>query len=128
MTFNLTTGKIHRTEKTVTAEDTASRYGSGMVAVFATPALVALMENAAMENVRPDLPPGYLTVGTEISIRHLKATPVGMKVSCEAVLTAVQGKKLSFSVNAWDETGLIGTGSHCRYIVNEEDFMKRISN
>jgi predicted thioesterase len=111
---------------TVRMKDTASRYGSGLVDVYATPAMIALMENTAQLSVKSYLPEGHITVGTAINIRHHKATPLGMKVKCVSVLSSVQGKKLIFNITAWDEKGLIGSGSHSRYIVNTEEFLNRL--
>jgi predicted thioesterase len=107
-------------------KDTASHYGSGLVDVYATPAMIALMENTAQLSVKPYLPKGYITVGTAIDIRHHKAIPVGMKVKCVSVLSSVEGKKLTFNITTWDEKGLIGSGNHSRYIVNTEEFLNRL--
>jgi predicted thioesterase len=127
MEFNIEPGIVHIIEKSVTQNDTASSYGSGLIDVYATPAMIALMENTAQSSLKPYLPEGYITLGIEISVKHMKATPVGMKVRCESKLIKVDGKKLYFEINAWDEKGQIGSGSHIRYIVHGEEFMKKLS-
>jgi fluoroacetyl-CoA thioesterase len=127
MEISLKPGMTHSNEKTVQKEDTAAWHGSGLVAVFATPAMIALMENAALHVVLPYLPGGYNTVGTEICVKHIKATPVHMQVRCEARLEQIEGKKLVFSVVAWDEDGKIGEGTHTRHIINTAEFMKRLT-
>ena len=104
----------------VQTEDTAARYGSGLIEVFATPAMIGLMESTAQQSVQHLLDDGLITLGTEVNIRHLKATPVGMKVNCKSKLISIEGKKLLFEVNASDETGIIGNGTHTRYIVDAE--------
>jgi predicted thioesterase len=109
---------------TVTEKDTAASYGSGLVPVFATPALVALMENTAQESILTFLPPGHSTVGIHLDIRHVKPTPVGMTVTCESTLIAANGSKLIFEMVAHDEQGIIGKGNHTRYIVETESFLK----
>lgn len=113
-------------EKVVSESETASRYGATGIDVYATPAMIALMENTAKIAVDLHLSYGDTTVGTEVYIKHLKATPMGSKVRCEAVVDNVQGKKISFSVKVWDEKGLIGEGTHIRYIVNIEKFMSKL--
>ena len=127
MEFKIEPGIVHSIEKTVEQKDTASSYGSGLIDVFATPAMVALMENTAQSSLKAYLPEGYITLGIEINVKHIKATPIGMKVSCESKLSKVDGKKLYFELNAWDEKGPIGSGSHTRYIVHAEEFMKKLS-
>jgi fluoroacetyl-CoA thioesterase len=126
MDIQLTPGASLSLEKYVSLDDTAARYGSGLVEVFATPALVAFMENTAMNVVLPHLPEGYNTVGTDICIKHLKASPVGMKLRCKATLERTEGRKLFFSVTAWDEEGKIGEGTHTRFIIDTEEFMKSL--
>ena len=113
-------------EITITETDTAAHLGSGLVPVYATPALVALMENAAVRALEGHLPEGQTTVGGQIDVRHLAATPVGMKVRARAELLEVNGRKLTFNVHAWDEEELIGEAKHIRYIVDEDKFMARV--
>lgn len=108
----------------VTPQDTAKAYGSGLVEVFATPAMITLMEKTALQLVTPYLDGGKNTVGTEISVKHIKATPVGKRVQSFAKLVEVNGPKLKFEVEAYDEDGLIGTGTHKRYIIDEKAFME----
>ena len=117
---------IERTEEVVVKDDKLATYlGSGTVEVFATPAMIALMEKTSWNLVQPYLPDGSTTVGTEVRVEHLRATPLGMKVRCSSVLNKVEGKRLFFSVDAWDERGKIGTGSHTRYIVETKRFLEK---
>ena len=110
---------------TVTEKNTASALGSGGLGVYATPAMIALIEAAALAAVAPMLPPGWSTVGTELSVKHISATPLGMKVSARAELIGVDGRALSFKVEAFDEAGKIGEGVHERFIVENEKFLAK---
>ncbi|MDD5506775.1 MAG: thioesterase family protein [Bacteroidales bacterium] len=124
--FTIPKGVTGRKEMTVAESDTASAYGSGLVPVFATPAMIALMENTAQESVWSYLPEGYTTVGSKVDVRHFRPTPIGQKVSCDTVLVEINQTKLTFTVSASDEKGLIGKGVHVRYIVNQESFLKQM--
>jgi len=110
---------------TVSESNTASAYGSGGLGVYSTPAMIALMEGAAVSAVDPHLPQGWSSVGTELNIKHLSATPLGMKVTAKAELISVDGKAMLFKVEAHDEAGKIGEGTHRRFIVENEKFMNR---
>ena len=111
---------------TVTAENTAVSMGSGDLPVFATPAMVALMENAAMQAVAGELPEGATTVGAEMNVTHIKPSGLGAAVTATAVLTAVEGRKLTFNVGARDAEGMIGEGVHVRYVVDRARFMEKV--
>ncbi len=111
---------------TVVAENTAVQMGSGDMAVFATPAMVALMENAAMQAVAPYLEAGMTTVGSEMNTSHIKPSGLGATITATAVLTAVEGRKLTFTVGARDAEGLIGEGVHVRFVVDRERFMQKV--
>lgn len=128
MEFNIPLGIEYTATEMVTKDNTASKYGSGLVDVFATPAMVALMEKAALNAVLPHLPHGFNTVGTEICVKHTKATPLGWEVHSKATLKVVDGKKLVFDVVAWDSEGEIGRGTHTRYIIDSKRFMEKFSS
>ena len=106
---------------------TAASYGSGLVAVFATPAMIALMENASVAAIQPHLSAGQTSVGIEVNIKHLAATPVGMHVRARAQVTAVDGRRVSLDVQAWDDKEKIGEGTHVRAIVDQARFTERIA-
>ena len=119
-------GCSHEVKQTVESKDTAKSYGSGMVEVFATPAMITMMENTCLQCVQESLTKGYTTVGTAVDIRHIKATPIGHLIKCVAKLVNINGNKLTFEVEAFDEDGKIGLGIHKRYIINHDEFMKSI--
>ena len=125
MEFNLEQGLIGRAAVTVAEDKTAVAYGSGGIEVFATPAMIGLMENAALTAVDAHLPEGWSTVGTRLDVRHMAATPKGMRVYAEARLVETKGKRLVFEVAAYDDDERIGEGIHERFIVNKESFMKK---
>ena len=109
-------------------EDTAKALGSGAVDAFSTPKLVALMEKAALLSVRDYLDEGMDTVGTHLDISHSAATPVGMTVRAESELIEVDRRRLVFSVKAWDETELVGEGTHERFIIDRDKFLAKCSS
>ena len=106
--------------------NTAVALGSGDMEVFATPAMVALMENAAMNAVTPHLEAGQTTVGTEVSTTHIKASALGATITATATLTAIEGRKLTFAVTAHDGDNIIGEGTHTRFIVDRERFLAKV--
>ena len=110
----------------VTEKNTASAWGSGELAVYASPAMIALMEGAAVSAVESLLPKGWSTVGTNLRIRHISATALGTKVYARAELILVDGRALSFKVEAFDEAGKIGEGVHDRFIVENEKFLAKV--
>ncbi len=119
-------GLTHTSQLTVSEAVTAIEMGSGDLPVLATPAMMALMENAAMLAVAPHLPEGCTTVGGHISASHIKPTPIGETVTATATVTKVDGKKIEFEVKAqWGDI-LLGEGSHLRFIVDREKFMSRL--
>ncbi|WP_295435705.1 thioesterase family protein [uncultured Prevotella sp.] len=122
----LETGLTHTSSLTVTEALTAKAMGSGDLPVLATPAMMALMENAAMTAVAPELPKESTTVGGHIESSHLKPTPVGAEVKAEATLTKVDGRKLYFTVKAMQGDTVIGEGTHLRFIVDREKFMSKL--
>ena len=112
---------------TVTEKDTAKTFGSGTLDVFATPAMIALMEHTAMTSVAPYLAEDEATVGTELNVKHLSATPIGCQVTCQSELTEIDGRKLTFRVTASDNKGIIGEGTHQRFIIKTEKFLAKAS-
>lgn len=105
--------------------NTAKTMGSGTLNVFATPAMTALMEKTAWKSVAGELEEGSGTVGIRLDITHDAPTPLGMKVTCESVLTSIDGRKLTFEVEAWDARGKIGSGVHERFIIDNKKFQEK---
>ena len=114
-----------RADTVVTEQNTASAVGSGLVPVFGTPFMIALMENAAVNALEPYVEAGQGSVGTHLDVSHDAATPIGLKVWAEAELTAVEGKALTFSVTAYDEAGPIGKGTHNRFLIDVDRFLAK---
>ncbi len=112
-------------EDIVETMDTAAEVGSGSLLVYATPCMVAMMEGAACEAIDPVMPEGHTSVGIELNVKHLAATPVGMEIRAEATVTAVEGKVITFDLKAYDEAGLIGEGIHKRCIVSAQKFLDK---
>ena len=119
-------GLKYESQTVVSEANTAATLGSGDMAVFATPAMVALMENAAMLAVKESLPEGSATVGTQMNTSHIKASPLGATITASAELTAVEGRRLTFVVKAWDDKGVIGEGEHTRFVVDRERFLSKL--
>jgi len=115
------------TTRTVAANDTAAVYGSGLHDVLSTPAMIAFMEQTAMKAVEACLNEGEGTVGTEVNVKHIKATPVGKTVTCIATLQEVNGNRLLFHVEASDEEGKIGEGHHERFIIDNKRFKEKLN-
>lgn len=109
----------------VTLRNTALAMGSGELRVFATPAMIALIEGCCMESVEELLDEGITTVGTNVSVDHLSASPLGAGVVCKSKLTAFDGRRLDFEVEVFDNAGLIGKGTHTRYTVKADSFLKK---
>jgi len=110
----------------VSKDHVAASMGSGDLHVFATPAMVALMENAAMLAVAPHLPEGSTTVGAMMNTSHIKPSPMDEPIKATAVLTEVEGRKLTFEIKAEDSKGIIGEAVHVRYVVDKEKFMSKL--
>ena len=126
--MELTIGIRGQAAALVEKEDTAQVVGSGDLLVYATPCMVALMEGAACESIAPCLAEGESSVGTLMNVAHTSATPVGMEVRAESVVTAVEGRKVTFEITAYDETGEIGKATHERFIIKAERFLEKTYN
>ena len=123
--MEITVGMKGEASILVEREDTAAAVCSGTLLVYATPCMVALMEGAAVEALAGALTEEQSSVGIELNVRHTAATPVGMEVRAEAVVTAVEGKIITFEVKAFDEAGEIGSGTHKRAIIHAQRFLDK---
>lgn len=123
--MDITVGAKGTVSTLVEREDTAYEVGSGSLLVYATPCMVALMEGAACEAIAPFLSEDKTSVGTHLTISHISATPVGLEVRAEAEVTAVEKNIITFQVSAYDESGLIGEGTHQRAIVTTQRFLDK---
>lgn len=123
--MEITIGMKGSVSSLVEREDSALEVGSGSLLVYATPCMVALMEGAACEAIAVALPDTKTSVGTELNISHISATPIGLEVRAEAEVTAVDGNTITFQVAAFDEAGKIGEGTHKRVVVSTQRFLDR---
>ena len=123
--MEITVGMTGSVSTTVEREDTAYEVGSGSLLVYATPCMVALMEGAACEAIADALSDEKTSVGTELNISHLSATPIGLEVRAEAEVTEVDGNAVTFRVTAYDEKGKIGEGTHKRFVVTSQRFLDK---
>ena len=121
----LETGIKHTKTEIVTEKNTAAALGSGLLPVYATPAMIALLEGTCAEAVAPELEEGTTTVGTKLDVEHISATPLGMEVRCECELIEIDRRRLVFTVEIFDKAGMIGLGKHERFIVASEKFMAK---
>lgn len=122
---SLKTGLLGEAKTVVSEKNSAITLGSGSIPVFGTPAMIALMENAALNSVQPYLPEGHTTVGINITSSHIAATPMGMEVKAKSELTQIDGKRLVFKTEAFDGKEKIGEGIHERFVINIEKFMRK---
>ncbi|PIE58618.1 MAG: thioesterase [Desulfobulbus propionicus] len=119
-------GQEGKEAQVVTYQDTAASFGSGLVEVYATPAMAALMEKTCLLSILPFLPEGYGTVGTRLALTHTRATPIGGRVTCTSKLIERDRRRLVFEVQAEDERGRIGEGTHERFIIEVDPFMEKV--
>lgn len=118
-------GLTGKAETVVTSDNTAKTFGSGTLDVFATPAMIALMEETCWKTVQPELDEGCGTVGTQVNIAHSAPSAIGNHIKCEASLIEVDGRRLVFEVECRDDNGIIGKGTHERFIINNEKFIAK---
>ena len=119
-------GLVGEAKEVVTEKLTAAAFASGLVPAFATPAMIALMENASVVAIQKAISAGQTSVGIEINVKHLAATPQGMNVRARSEVTGVDGRRVTFKIEAWDDKEKIGEGTHQRMVVDEAKFNERI--
>lgn len=125
MQHEITTGITGEKSVAVKIENTALAMGSGTLRVFATPAMIALIEGCCAESVEDMLPQGITTVGTKVEVEHLAASPIGASILCKSKLIAYDGRRLDFEVEVFDNAGLIGKGTHTRFTVDSKRFIDK---
>ena len=125
MEYDMLKGLHHSETLMVEHKDTAAVYGSGALEVFATPAMIALMEKTCLESVADKIGEGNTTVGIAVNIKHLKASPVGSTIRCEAEIVEVDRRRLVFSVKCFEDETLVGEGIHERFVVDSQKFMSK---
>ncbi|MDR0363693.1 MAG: thioesterase family protein [Bacteroidales bacterium] len=128
MKLDIQPGLTFEAQMTVTTKDSARSYGSGLLEVFATPAMISFMEQCSMLCIAGLLPENWGSVGTEIHIQHVRASLIGAHIYCKATVKKVDGRKIIFSVEALEDDQIIGFGSHTRFIVNNQKFMDKLLN
>ena len=126
MELNIPLNLCNEEREIVNANNVATVVGSGSVEVFATPAMIALMEKTANNSLRNHLPEGCVTVGVEINTKHIKASAIGKEIVCKSELIKVDGKKLFFNISAYEGEDMIGQASHTRVVVNKEKFLNNL--
>ncbi len=124
--LDIVAGVIGKATLMVADEHTAPRVGSGKIHVLATPVMINVIEAAALDAIESALPAGHQSLGTQLNVSHIAATPVGMRITATATVTKVDGRKVHFTVDVHDERDLIGQGTHERVVVNVEKFDLRV--
>ena len=122
----ITPGLIYSVSVTVDSTNTAETVKSGGLKVFATPAMIALIERAAFESVEGLMEQGQTTVGTVVNVEHIAASPLGAQVTAMVTVEAIEGRKIDFTVSAYDNVGEVGRGTHSRFIIDTEKFMSKV--
>lgn len=126
MNFNINTGVRGNQTRIVKNSDTAKQFGSGLAEVYATPAMIALMEKTAFASIEPLLPKGFSSVGIDINVQHLKASLPGATIICKSEIINIDKKRIYFEISAYDNKEQIGKAKHTRYIINSAEFMSNL--